>query len=84
MRAVGAEREPYIEWLRQMSSNLALFGTVELPHFLIVIHTVDELLFLVFPLHRLIQADDNYQWYAEQAILAPLNETVKEVNLKLV
>ncbi len=28
-------------------------------------------------------ADENCQWYAQRAILALLNETVKDINLKL-
>jgi hypothetical protein len=82
MRAVGAGSEPYIEWLQQISSNPALFGTVELPLFFTDVHTFDELLFSLFSLHRLIQVDDNYQWYAKRAIMAPLNEKVKGINLK--
>ncbi len=37
LRAVGPESEPYTEWLRRMSSNPALFGTVELPQFFTVV-----------------------------------------------
>jgi hypothetical protein len=83
MRAVGPRSEPYAEWLRQMSSNPAFFRTLELPQFFTVVHDLDELLFAVFPVYRLCPADDNYQWYARRAILAPLNETVKKINLKL-
>ncbi len=83
MRAVGPGSEPYTEWLRWMSSNPALFGTVELPQFFTVVHDLDKLLFAALPAHRLCPADDNYQWYARRAILAPLNETVKKINLKL-
>jgi hypothetical protein len=83
MRAVGPRSEPYTEWLRLMLTNPALFRTVELPQFFTVVHDLDELLFAVFPAHQLCPADDNYRWYARRAILTPLNETVKEINLKL-
>ncbi len=61
MRAVGPGGEPNTEWLQQMSSNLTLFGTLELPQFSTVVHILDELLFAVFPAYRLCPADDNYQ-----------------------
>jgi hypothetical protein len=54
MRAVGSGSEPYIEWLQQMSSNPGLFGTVELLLFITIVHTLDELLFSVVSIHRLI------------------------------
>ncbi len=54
-----------------------------MPHFFTVVHDLDELLFAIFPAYRLCLADDNHQWYARRAILAPLNEMVKENNLKL-
>jgi hypothetical protein len=44
---------------------------------------LDELLFSVVSIHRLIWANDNYQWFARCAILTSLNQTVKEINLKL-
>jgi hypothetical protein len=66
-----------------MSFNPAFFGTLELAPFFTVVHDLDELLFAVFPVHGLCPADDNYQWYARRAILAPLHEMVKEINLKL-
>jgi hypothetical protein len=51
-----------------MSSNPALFRTVELPQFSIVVHDPDELLFAVFPAHQLYLAVDHYQYYARHAI----------------
>ncbi len=83
MRAVGPGSELYTEWLRWMSSNLALFGTLTLPQFFTVVHDIDELLLAEFRAYRLCPADNNYQWYARRAILALLKETVKEIYLKL-
>ncbi len=80
---MGPGSEPYVEWLQRMSSSPAFFGTVELLLFFSVVHNLRELFFLVFPVNRLLQADDNHQWYAWWAILAPLNETVKEINFEL-
>jgi hypothetical protein len=66
-----------------MSLSPELFGNLELPHFFTVVHQLDELLFSIFPRDRLIPADNNHLWFAKRAILSPLNETVKAMNLRL-
>jgi ATP-dependent DNA helicase PIF1 len=48
MQAVDPGSEPYIKWLRQMSSSPAFFGTVELPQFFSVVHDLRELFFSAF------------------------------------
>jgi hypothetical protein len=64
-----------------MSSSPELFGTLQLLQFFTVVHQLDELLFSIFPRDQLIPADNNNQWFAKWAILSPLNETVKAMNL---
>jgi hypothetical protein len=73
----------FIDWISRLPYDPSLNGQITLPPFIPQLKSAIDLINRIYPRERLLRAPRDYQAFRGRAILSTLNDTVRELNQKI-